>query len=119
LYIHGLMHWLYIHKRVSQSDFVTDRLKGLAEEVGFEPTARSNSSIDVRERPCRAQKAHRESTEIRTYTLSSASSAVNSAVNKRLLMRGYNGYDSSFRSAFYTIVFSRLLRLIVVRCVLE
>jgi hypothetical protein len=31
---------------------------GLAEEVGFEPTDRINSSIAVRARPCRAQKAH-------------------------------------------------------------
>ena len=55
---------------------------GLAEEVGFEPTARSSSSVVVRERLCRAQKAHRVSTEIRRYTVSSAGSAVNSAVKK-------------------------------------
>ena len=58
----------------------------LAEEVGFEPTARSNSSLVVRERPRRAQQAHRESTDIHRYTLSSAGSAVNSAVKKHLLM---------------------------------
>jgi hypothetical protein len=47
-----------------------------AEEVGFEPTARNNSSIAVRGRPRRAQKAHGASTEIHRYTLSFAGSAV-------------------------------------------
>ena len=73
----------------------------LAEEVGFEPTARSSSSTVVRERPRRAQKAHRETTEIRSYTVSSTGSAVNTAVRKHLLVRGYKGYDGSFRSGVY------------------
>jgi hypothetical protein len=54
------------------------RLKGLAEELGFEPTARSSSSVVVRARPPRAQKVHRVSAEIRRDTVSSAGSAVNS-----------------------------------------
>ena len=72
------------------------RLRGLAEEVGFEPTARYSSSIAVRPRPLRAQKAHLASTDIHGYTVSSAGSAVNSAVKKNLLMRGYDGSDCSF-----------------------
>jgi len=62
------------------------RLMGLAEEVGFEPTARSRSSIAVHQRPPRTQKAHPESTDIHEYTLSSAGSAVTTAVKKNLLM---------------------------------
>ena len=56
--------------------------KGEVEEVGIEPTARSRSSMAVRERPLRAQKAHRESTEVHSYTLSSTGSAVTTAVKK-------------------------------------
>jgi hypothetical protein len=56
------------------------RLRDLAEEVGFEPTARSNSSLVVHQRPLRAQKAHLESAEVHSYTLSTAGSAVTFAV---------------------------------------
>jgi len=69
---------------------------GQAEEVGFEPTARRCSSIAVRARPLRAQKAHPESADIHRYTVSSAGSAVKTAVKEILLMRVYKGYDSSF-----------------------
>src|SRR5215470_16801843 len=61
------------------------RLRGLAEEVGFEPTARSSSSVVVHQRPPRAQKAYGASTGIRRNTLSSAGSDVTSAVKKHLL----------------------------------
>jgi len=61
--------------------------EGLAEEVGFEPTARTNSSIAVRERPRRAQKAHRESTEIHMNTLSSIGSAVKKSSSHERLWR--------------------------------
>jgi hypothetical protein len=87
------------------SDFVMGYLeRQWAEEVGFEPTARTSSSIAVRERPPRAQKAHRGSTDIRSYTLSSAGSAVNSAVKKYLLVRGYYFYDSPFQSVVCAFV---------------
>jgi hypothetical protein len=62
------------------------RLRGEKEEVGFEPTARSSSSMAVRERPLRAQKAHPESTEVPRDMVSSTGSAVKSAVRKNLLI---------------------------------
>ena len=50
--------------------------KGELEEVGFESTAQSSSSVVVCRHPCRAQKAHPESTEVHRCTLSPAGSAV-------------------------------------------
>src|SRR5689334_2251423 len=40
------------------------QLRGGTEEVGFEPTARSSTSMAVHQRPLSAQKAHRVSTEV-------------------------------------------------------
>jgi transposase len=60
------------------------------------PTARSSSSIDVRNRPFYAQKAYGASTDIHSYTVSSAGCAVTCAVRKNLLKRGYNGSDCLF-----------------------
>ena len=56
--------------------------------MGFEPTARSSSSVVVRQRPPCAQKAHRESTDIHRYTVSSSGSAVNSGFSRNFRESG-------------------------------